>query len=213
MGRRGGHPKGPHGGPASPDKVSRRRAGAGRPGCSGGETGFPAWGAFRRRGGSEWREGRQELGVETVNRPLAGSGVSGQWAQEGSGVCGFRVGSPLGTTAGKAWDAGSGDMQAAGGSLQWREGRGGCLWARAAPSPGAGASLIPGTSSREPSASPPGAPRARAFPRVRACVQRAGGSLCRRALCCPPSTRGLGGSGARRDQLLTWPSENFLSVN
>lgn len=63
--------------------------------------------------------------METVNRPLAGSGVSGQWAQEGSGVCGFRVGSPLGTTAGKAWDAGSGDMQAAGGASSGEKGEAG----------------------------------------------------------------------------------------
>lgn len=36
--------------------------------------------------------------------------------------------------------------------------------------------------------------QARAFPRVRACVRRAGSSLFKRSLCCPPSTRGLGGS-------------------
>ena len=50
--------------------------------------------------------------METVNRPLGGSGVWGQWVQEGSGVRGFGVGDPLGTTAGKGWDVGSGDVQA-----------------------------------------------------------------------------------------------------
>lgn len=211
-GRGGGHPKGPHGGPASPDEVSRRRAGAGRPGCSGGETGFPAWGAFRSGGGSEWREGRQELGVETVNRPLAGSGVSGQWAQEGSGVCGFGVGGPWGPQRGRPGTQALGTCRLRGEpAVERRERR--VLVGQGSTFPGSwgfadSRHLLPGAECQ-----PTRRAQGGACPRARACVRAAGRRLSLRALSLLRAPLPCEGSGARGDRLLSWPSENFLSGN